>query len=300
MDCTVEDVYIGVRSRLGDTARVGGEIFTNDQLRQPFIQAWNELVQERTSYQVPDVEKTAYLPVPAYTSELYPDVMGVLDIAEIQDQGVSERPAVEMRTITGATSTSPIQITVDTTGLQPGVPMIVCGVIGQSGANGRFFLDINGPTTATLRGSKSAGTYVSGGSLSIDTGVFTPCAEGRDLPRRAVAAKLGNYVFEGNRFQFVGANADVLLKVEYLSSLAPPASGYVGIDGSLNYLVTRTAAIAGSGKSNPDIRQKASTAPGRPSAIFIHWSRLRCANCSEPPIRGTSPRRALTRHSFPL
>ena len=129
-DCTVEQVLDHARSKLNDVLRDGGEVFTNDRLRRPFIQAWEELMQQMDSSQIPAIEKTVYLIVPAYTSELHPVLLGLSDFGEIQK--VEERPAPTVRSITGASSTSPIQLTVDTTGLQSNQPVIVSGIVGQA------------------------------------------------------------------------------------------------------------------------------------------------------------------------
>ncbi len=241
-DCTVEQVYEHARFRLNDLARDGGEVFTNDRLRRAFVSAWEEFTHEAADNQIPASEKTVYLTLPAYTSELHPDLFGLVDFGELQS--VKERPAQALRSITGASSTSPIQVTVDTTGLQSNQVVIVCGVGGQGGANGRFFITVDDATHATLRGSKSTGDYTSGGTLSIDAGEFVEVSEKDELPDQQVGDRLGVYSFNSGYFQFLGCTQDVQLMVKYLSSGAAPETGLLGVDLGLNFFACRTAAVA--------------------------------------------------------
>ena len=247
-DCTVEQVYDHTRSKLNDVLRDGGEVYTNDRLRRPFVQAWEELMQQMDSSQIPAIEKTAYFVVPAYTSELHPLLYGLSDFGEIQPP-VQERAAMSTRSISGATATSPIVLTVDTSGLLSNQVVIISGVLGQAGANGRFFISVDDSNHVTLRGSRSIGDYLSGGTLCIDDGGWQEVKEYDELPQMEVGERLTAFAFNGGRFEFIGCTRDTQLKVHYISSGAAPETGYVGVDLSLNYLAARTASFATIGES---------------------------------------------------
>lgn len=241
-DCTVEQVYEHARFRLNDLFRDGGETFTDDRLRRAFVQAWEELMQEMAGNQVPAVEKVCYLTLPAYTSELHLELFGLSDAGEIQS--VEERPAPALRAVTGASTASPIQLTVSTTGLANNQAVIVSGILGQVGANGRFFITVNDATHATLRGSRSAGDYVSGGSLTLDQGSWDPVEERDELPAGDPSDQVRVFALNSGRFEFIGCTQDVQLRIRYLASGAAPETGYVGVDMGLNFLSSRTASLA--------------------------------------------------------
>lgn len=251
--CTVEQVYDHARYLLNDVRRSGGEFFTNDRLQTAAQRAFSRLIEELVDRQAPAIERTGYLVVPAYTSAVFPNQVGFPDMGEIVS--IRERPAVSTRAVTGATSTSPIVLTCSTTGLTPAVPYIVSGVLGQWGANGRWFLTI-GSGEVTLKGSQSVGAYTSGGTISEDTGTWSdPLDEWGQLPDRLPESTLREYEYSGGALRFVGCSADVQLEIVYHSSGSLPESGDIGVEDSLNYMAAETASIAA--KARPDFAVKA-------------------------------------------
>lgn len=65
--------------------------------------------------------------------------------------------------ITGATNTSPIQITASGHGFNNGESVVISGVGGNTAANGQWVIAIVDPNTFTLNASTGNGTYTSGG-----------------------------------------------------------------------------------------------------------------------------------------
>ena len=93
------------------------------------------------------------------------------DLRLLQDKTTIIFPSVEtcqrqsriVSTIAGTTT-----VTVTTTeahGYQTGEEYIIYGVLGLTGANGRFTITITGTTTFTLNGATGSGTYTSGGTV---------------------------------------------------------------------------------------------------------------------------------------
>jgi hypothetical protein len=241
MDCTVEQVKDHARFRLNDIHRDGGEVFTDDRLHRAYIQAFNLMAATMVDNQVHSVEKTSHVVLPEYTSELHYEDYGILGVAEVLK--LEARDAIASVPIT-AVSGSPIVITADTTGLAANIPVIVSGVVGEPGANGRFFLDILSPTTARLRGSKSQGTYISGGAVCRDQGEFQTVTEVDEITSPEITEAVREFAYDGGVFQFSGCSKAVQLRMKYLASLVPPDSGLVPVADSLNYLTAKTASIA--------------------------------------------------------
>jgi hypothetical protein len=241
MDCTVEQIKDHARFRLNDISRDGGEVFTDDRLHRAYIQAFNILAASMVDNQVSQVERTAYMVLPSYTSELRPEDCGVPGVAEVQS--LESRDAIATADITGAAG-SPIVLAVDTGGLSANVPVIVSGVQGETGANGRFFLDILSGSSARLRGSRSQGEYTSGGTICLDMGGFTPVDEVDDITGVDVTDEVRQFAYNGGVLQFSGCPKSIQLRMKYLASAVPPDTGIVPVSDSLNYFATKTASIA--------------------------------------------------------
>ncbi len=71
------------------------------------------------------------------------------------------------QTITGATNTSPIQITVANHGLGTGETVVVASVGGNTAAIGTWVITVTGANTFTLNGSTGNGAYTSGGTAAV-------------------------------------------------------------------------------------------------------------------------------------
>lgn len=72
---------------------------------------------------------------------------------------------VESGSVSGATNASPIEVTTAAAhGLPTGAYVEVASVLGNTGANGSFFVTSTGETTFTLDDSTGTGAYTSGGT----------------------------------------------------------------------------------------------------------------------------------------
>ncbi len=97
-------------------------------------------------------------------------VKGIIDIATgIRTTVVSNAsgsvPGISNKAITGATNTTPIEITATGHGLITGDYATINGVLGNTSANGTFQINVTGVDTFTLNNSDGNGIYTSGGIL---------------------------------------------------------------------------------------------------------------------------------------
>lgn len=69
--------------------------------------------------------------------------------------------------ITNATNAGPISITSVSHGLTSGTTVVVSGVLGNTGANGTFLINVVDADTFTLTGSTGTGAYTSGGMWNV-------------------------------------------------------------------------------------------------------------------------------------
>ena len=90
------------------------------------------------------------------------------DYLEIDPGGSANQPGVTTGAITGATNASPIGITSVGHGLSTGDYVAISGVVGNTSANGVWYIIVTGLNTFTLDGSAGDGSYASGGEWSLD------------------------------------------------------------------------------------------------------------------------------------
>ena len=77
--------------------------------------------------------------------------------------------------ITGATNTSPIQLTFTAPHhLETGDLLLVLGVAGNLATNGQSTVTVTSPSTATLDGSNGSGAYVANSGVAFHLGWATP------------------------------------------------------------------------------------------------------------------------------
>jgi hypothetical protein len=245
MNPTVDQVYRRVRRLLsdGEEVRAGGEVYRNEVLFDHFQSAYEEIFAEMENSGVQAVEATAYYLLPPFTSSFSPVAAGIANMGE--PIRLHERGGVQSLPVTGATATSPINLTVVGHPFAQNQEVEVAGVQGQTGANGRWFVDIVNPDTIALRGSETAGAYTGGGYVYWSGNAFVPMrGPMHDLPRASAGSQLVTWEWTGDRFRFVGASEAVELEITYRASALAPSSGLVGILDSLNFLAHRTAASA--------------------------------------------------------
>jgi hypothetical protein len=242
MDPQITDVFDGVRSIIDDNLIAGGEVFTNDILQRPFALAYRELYDAMLANGVKYVEQLAYYSLPAYTTMLSPAQIGITNFGEpvrLRERGATADIAITAVSVVG----NGLQVTTSTPhGLSQNQEVTVWGVLGQLGANGRFFVDLVDATHAVLKGAASVGAYTSGGTLTYGGDQFSPMTRVNDnLPQGVPGIDLQYWLWRGDRFLFQGAASTRELEIVFTVSGDAPTSGTVGVDDSLNFLIFSTA-----------------------------------------------------------
>jgi len=235
---TVEGIFAGVRSALGDDQEPGGQIFTDGMQREHLARAYERLMGEMLSLGVPYVEKKVYYNLPAYTAVLTPAQLGIADFGE--PISVWERGNLTKATVTGASADSPIVITAAGHPFSTNDEVIISGV--GAGADGRWFVTRLNANSFSLNGSTGIIAY-SGvtGSAATSSEKFIEMAGVARLAERDAMERLLEYAWEEDVFQFKGATAERQLKIEYTASGDLPQTGSLGIDACGSFLIADTA-----------------------------------------------------------
>jgi hypothetical protein len=299
--CTVQAVLDDVRGYLSDTQVVGGEVFTNAYLLgtqgsgvagngslfgEPYRSMFAKMIGGSKRVQ-PNVDVV----LPAYTSQLIPETVGITDFSE--PEYIEERMATTPVAILSTDTGTPITVTtVAAHGLTTQTEGAVTGVTatGSSGSLpcsapwGRYFITVTGPSTFTLNGSASDGIPGSGGNFYVESTLpftqVTPtdyAATLDGLPQQC----LGSYLWSNNRLQFRGATSATELRITYYSSGNSPTSPnfLIPIDNCRDFLSVATAANAASAKGWNDkaqgLRNRAYGDPSHPeeqSLLDLFWA----------------------------
>jgi hypothetical protein len=82
---------------------------------------------------------------------------------------------------------------------------------------------------------------------------FVPVSEVDQLSQVPAQSRLIQFVWRNDRFYFIGATGATQLRITYYDSGAAPETGTIAVDGCLNFLAYRTAAIAGPPKGYAEI-----------------------------------------------
>lgn len=309
---TYELLCDSVRNALGDTDVPGGDVFTNDEIRESFITAWDEMQGMMAADQIPAVKRIRYHKVPSYTLVLYPsqaritdldttilleeramgnsvNISGALQATFRQEfnaqtsvvvthnlgtvnvtpiaydgngtvipwSGTAGYVVTDLNTVTvtftGSTTGAIVvnigngqQILVTTDGVHSltGTPLIyISDVLGIDFINARWYADVISTTRLLLRGSIFSGVYESGGTISTSAEQFKEVYRRETLSQRDPDSRLGEYSWREDAFQFVGATADIEVRIAYFSDGSAPTTGSLVYDGIKNPLAVRTAAI---------------------------------------------------------
>lgn len=242
---TVEATCDLVRDLLADTDVPGGDLMTNAEQTLAFSSAWDELMSLMASDQVPTAKPIRYHKVAANTTILYPIQAGINDLDTLLI--LEERPmgtAVDISAVAAGTGNA-IQVTTSTPHGLTGTPEVfVSDLLETDGipGNGRWFATVVDTTNLLLRGSIFAGTYTAGGTVSVSSDRFIPVTRTEELSQRTPDTRLVEYCWREGAIQFVGATADVQVRITYLSDGTAPATGSLIYDGIKNALAHRTAA----------------------------------------------------------
>ncbi len=249
---TVQQVYLGARSVLGDTKTTAGEVFTNTLLEPHLQTSYSELFRAMQQVQSPRLRCENYFDVPAFTGYVDPATMFITNMGEIES--VEERGNVTEWAISAAVTGSGIAtITSAATTLATGNQAVVYGIQGiTEDINDIWTVTVNSTTSTQLNGCSATGTYTSGGVLSYSAEAFHAVSPLQRLSwvDRGPVDSFQNYAWEKDRLRFPPANNVRQIRVVYsLSGDAPTnASASLGIDDSLDFLKYRIAGLAGPSK----------------------------------------------------
>lgn len=249
---TVAQVLTRARS-VGLLDDIDADVFTDTVLAEPFAAAYGRLMEEMLNYGLPRIRKEAFYNLAAYTMVLFPATAGISDFGELVDDGLEERDYLTTASITAASGSLPITVTATGHGRSTGDRIQIHGMVGETGGNGEWLVTVSGNDLA-LNGAVSEGTWTSGGTVTYGTDRWRTIEE-TELSRLVlptVDINLRYFEWRGDAFRFIGSNTARQLRITYLSSGTAPTSGSVGVDGSLDFLATYTAAAAGAGRDRQD------------------------------------------------
>ena len=286
-ECTVQNCLDDVRSMLGDTQVVGGEVFTNNFLLgtvgsgvagsgsyfgEPYRTMFSKITGASKR-----VQPNWMVTLPSLTSYLIPVAYGILDFSE--PEYIEERAAGTAIAIASTDTSTPINVTTSAPhGLTTGAQGAISQVSGSFAPWGDWFVTVTGANTFSLNGSASDGVAGTGGFFYVEN--LLPFTE--VVPTDYVATldgspntTLGNYLWANNRLQFRGSSVATQLRITYYASgSAPTNPNYtIPIDNCRDFLSTATAANAARGKGwkqlYEDLRNKAYGDPSHPEELSL-------------------------------
>lgn len=240
-DATVAEVMTAARAHLNDP---DAENFSDTKLAPHFAVAYRRLFDELVNRNLPLSRRTVYYTLPAYTVRLTPSEAGISNFGELTANGLEERASSTSYNISAATTATPVVITAAGHTFTDYTDVVVWGIAGLSGGNGRWYCTVAG-NDLTLLGSVGSGTYTTGGKVASSTEEFTELAYQPDLDYRSPTDKLSFYDWREDAWYFAGATSARQLRITYLQSGAAPTSGSIGIDNAKDFLAAYTAALAG-------------------------------------------------------
>ena len=252
---TATDIFNTARSLVGDPA---GQVATNAALT-PF---WNgivypELFQAMAKVQTPQVEREFYYTVPAFTTLLDPQSIGITDMGN--PTLMEERqPGTSLPAITSTSNTTPIVVQFATAPPDlTNIEIQINGVSGTFAPWGRWFCTQVDDTHYSLNGSVADGTAGTGGTAYISSGMgFSPvyAATVWEPDNYQMGTSLGTYFWQDGVFKFVGATAPSQIHVTYWASGTAPASLATPLmDDCGSYAAVRLAGLFARSKGWVDI-----------------------------------------------
>jgi hypothetical protein len=237
----VSELYEKVRGRLSDTDEPGGGMFTDDKLPPFYQDAYRKLWRAMKNRGMAEVKKTVYYNLPAYQNIITPTHLEVSDFGH--PTFIWERGGLTTATVTGASAATPIVLTAAGHPFNTNDEVAVANV--GANANGLWFVTYIGSSTFSLNGSTSSASYSpSAGSASSSTEEFREVDPTHFLPDVDPTEYLRVYRWRDKALRFHGSTQIRQLKIEYAANGVPPTSGEIGIDGSEDFLITYTAALA--------------------------------------------------------
>lgn len=247
---TVQTVLDYARGWLSDNITVSaGELFPNSVLLAvAFPTAYREMWDAMGLTSENRVRRHFYYNLPAYTSELRPVPLGLIDLDE--PERLEERGSLTTVAITSTDTATPINVTATAHGLSTNGELIISGVANTQSPWGRWYATVSTPNIFSLNGSVSDGVSGTGGIVTTSADKFTDLKAVTRLDERDISDRLLDYVWEESVFRFRGASATRQLRVTYIASGNPPTntSTNLAIDDCLNFLGCRTAGLAAMAK----------------------------------------------------
>jgi hypothetical protein len=223
--------------------------------------AWREMWDAMVQADLPRPRQTFYHLLPSYTSVFFPESAGVSGFSDplmVEEMAPSGSP-LTVSAITAYTNGA-LNLTTPTHSLTSGARVIAVGI--NEDGNGDFFATIPDNTHVVLNGTVERGAPIKVGQAMIvipsdPTLVsFSKVNPVSSWTRKAPAATLREYQWEGDRFKFHGATADRILSITgYLS--APPApeaeTDVLRVDNCHNFIAYRAAALLAGAQGRDDL-----------------------------------------------
>lgn len=253
---TLQNVYDSARSFLGDDQTAGGELYTNTLLQPFFGFAYREMWRALAAIGSPEVKRTVFYVLPAYTSVLVPAT------ANIADFGIpfllEERGALTKATISDATinsSTPSVTFTTSAAHNFVATRMVsINGNMGLTGTDGMFGIGNLTDTTFDALGMVSGGSFSGSGTAVQSLEDFTEVRllGGLDPDWDDGNAKLGGWIWQEGLMRFPLCTEERELRITYYADGTAPtgSSTSIGVEDCLNYLAARTAALAMRSRGN--------------------------------------------------
>ena len=268
----VEDVYNLTRYHCGDTAVPGGQTFQDSFLVQLWPSAFSGLYRwlDRNANKL--IRRTFYYNVPANTQYLLPSSIGIGSIGkpvEMYERPVGIALTGTIAAINAASPGSPPSVDITTSsphGLITGAQVVTFNFgwdtatqTDDQGAttvtddiNAQWYITVLGASSLRLNGcaAQDLGNAVgSTGIVSTSPQTFGnyPIYQLYDYSGESIAtqnSQLTSWKWENGAFWFVPANQARQVKIIIMLSGAPPMSGSVGIDDSLDALALFLGAAA--------------------------------------------------------
>ncbi len=251
-DCLVTDVLADAALLLADSAQ---DQFTNAVLLPWYAYAFRELYGVYTNWNLPVGTRDAYTVLAAQAGRMTPAQAGITSMGE--PMKLWERPAPATVAVSTVSNTTPIQVTTSAAHNLPNFAEVeIFGVVGPVGVNGVWTITVVDGTRFTLNGSAAGGVYSSAGTVAYSTDNWIEMASVDQIPQVPADVYLRWWKWMQETFFFNPSTNAVELCIEYQATGEAPASGYVGIDDSRNFLAQRTASLVAPQYDMPDTGAK--------------------------------------------
>lgn len=242
---TRQECLDGARDVLSDTEYMGGDYFTNAVLEKSYDSAFRDMVRGMEYYLIPELERVTYFHVPALVGEVDFSAYGISLLSDpwrVREGVVSAVYAVD-----GVTNTAPLTITTATTPLTVSAQdrIYVVDVGGQVTANGTWIVSGVVGDDITVVGGRFSDPYTSGGKV-LQAAALTEMYPVNVLNQETVAVSNREFVWRDSIAYMnpIPAPLGRVIEVSYFERVAPPQSGELPFDDSLDFMKFQTASYA--------------------------------------------------------